>query len=102
VEALSALYTGNDARAAKVIKELRDKVLSTQDMRAIGFCVSVQHAHYMARVFNQAGLASVAVSGATDSDERADALAKLRSKEINCIFAVDLFNEGLDVPEIDT
>ncbi len=102
VEALSVLYTGNDARAAKVIKELRDKVLSTREMRAIGFCVSVQHAHYMARVFNQAGITSVAVSGATDSDERATALAKLRSKEINCVFAVDLFNEGLDVPEIDT
>ncbi|MFD1210654.1 DUF3427 domain-containing protein [Arthrobacter sp. GCM10027362] len=102
VEALSTLYTGNDARAAKVIKELREKVLSTQEMRAIGFCVSVQHAHYMAKVCNQAGITSVAVSGATDSDERAAALAKLRRKEINCIFAVDLFNEGLDVPEIDT
>ncbi|WP_277883635.1 DUF3427 domain-containing protein [Arthrobacter sulfonylureivorans] len=101
-EALSVLYTGNDARAAKVIKELRDKVLSTREMRAIGFCVSVQHAHYMARVFNQAGITSVAVSGATDSDERATAVTKLRSKEINCVFAVDLFNEGLDVPEIDT
>lgn len=102
LEALSALYTGNDARAAKVIKELRDKVLSTNEMRALGFCVSIQHAHYMARVFNEAGIRSVAVSGATDSDERNAALARVRGKEINCIFAVDLFNEGLDVPEIDT
>ncbi|WP_431188555.1 DUF3427 domain-containing protein [Arthrobacter crystallopoietes] len=102
LEALSALYTGNDARAAKVIKELRDKVLSTNEMRALGFCVSIQHAHYMARVFNEAGIRSTAVSGATDSDERNAALAQLRGKEINCIFAVDLFNEGLDVPEIDT
>jgi superfamily II DNA or RNA helicase/HKD family nuclease len=102
LETLSALYTGNNVRAAKVIKELRDKVLSTNDMRALGFCVSIQHAHYMARVFNEAGIRSVAVSGATDSDERNAALARLRGKEINCIFAVDLFNEGLDVPEIDT
>ncbi|WP_205761150.1 DEAD/DEAH box helicase [Arthrobacter mobilis] len=102
VEALSILYTGNHARAAKVIKELRDKVLSTREMRAIGFCVSVQHARYMSEVFNRAGITSVAVSGDTNSDDRAAALARLRSKEISCIFAVDLFNEGLDVPEVDT
>lgn len=99
---LSALYTGNDARAAKVIRELQDKVTSTQDMRAIGFCVSVQHAQYMAQVFNQAGIESVAVSGQTDDVERALALRRLRDREINCIFAVDLFNEGLDLPQVDT
>lgn len=99
---LDALYTGNDARAAKVIEALRDKVLSTADMRAIGFCVSVQHARYMAQVFNRAGIDSLAVSGSTPDGERAEALRKLRDREINCLFAVDLFNEGLDVPEIDT
>lgn len=99
---LSAVYTGNDARAAKVISSLRDKVLSTADMRAIGFCVSIQHAHYMAEVFNRAGIASLAVTGATSEEDRAEALRKLRDREVNCLFAVDLFNEGLDVPEIDT
>lgn len=102
LQQLSKLYTGNDARAAKVIKELRDKVTSTPDMRAIGFCVSVQHAEFMAEVFNNAGIASVAVSGQTDDDERALALRRLRDLEINCIFAVDLFNEGLDLPQVDT
>ncbi|MDJ0317313.1 DUF3427 domain-containing protein [Arthrobacter sp. H35-MC1] len=102
LQQLSQLYTGNDARAAKVIKELRDKVTSTSDMRAIGFCVSVQHAVYMADVFNKAGIASVAVSGQTDDGERALALDRLSRREINCIFAVDLFNEGLDLPQVDT
>ncbi|WP_442781267.1 DUF3427 domain-containing protein [Arthrobacter sp. MMS18-M83] len=102
VTQLDALYTGNEARAGKVIRELRDKVTSTNDMRAIGFCVSVQHAHYMAEVFNRAGIASVAVSGQTDDDERALALQRLRDRTVNCIFAVDLFNEGLDLPEVDT
>ncbi|WP_315914253.1 DUF3427 domain-containing protein [Arthrobacter sp. lap29] len=102
VQQLSTLYTGNDARAAKVIRELRDKVTSTADMRAIGFCVSVQHAIFMAEVFNRAGITSVAVSGQTDDGERALALRRLREREINCIFAVDLFNEGLDLPQVDT
>lgn len=99
---LSNLYTGNDARAAKIIRELQEKVTSTSDMRAIGFCVSVQHAQYMAAVFNQAGIASEAVSGQTDDGDRALALQRLSQREINCIFAVDLFNEGLDLPQIDT
>ncbi|SDL79302.1 Helicase conserved C-terminal domain-containing protein [Arthrobacter sp. ov407] len=99
---LNNLYTGNDARAAKVIRELRDKVTSTEQMRAIGFCVSVQHAHYMAEVFNRAGIASVAVDGSTDDADRAAALKRLAAREINCIFAVDLFNEGLDLPQVDT
>jgi superfamily II DNA or RNA helicase len=99
---LDALCTGNDARAAKVIAELRDKVTSTSDMQALGFCVSVQHAHYMAEVFNRAGIAAMAVSGETPEAERAAALRKLRDRELNCLFAVDLFNEGLDLPEIDT
>lgn len=99
---LSALYTGNDARAAKVIRELKDKVTSTDQMRAIGFCVSVQHAHYMAEVFNRAGIASVAVDGTTDNADREEALRRLGQREISCIFAVDLFNEGLDLPQVDT
>lgn len=102
LEQLSNVYTGNSVRALKIITELRNKVLSTSTMRALGFCVSVQHAHYMAKVFNEAGIASVAVSGVSSTEERERALAQLRSRELNCIFAVDLFNEGLDVPEIDT
>ena len=101
LDQLSQLYTGNDARAAKVIEALRDKVLSTTDMRALGFCVSVQHAHYMAEVFNRAGIAALAVSGTTSDEERIEALRRLRDRDINCLFAVDLFNEGLDIPDID-
>lgn len=72
-----------------MIRELRDKVTSTDQMRAIGFCVSVQHAHYLAEVFNRAGIASVAVSGETEDGERALALQRLASRELNCAFAVD-------------
>ncbi|WDF34813.1 DUF3427 domain-containing protein [Arthrobacter agilis] len=102
VAQLNRLYTGNDARAAKVIRELRDKVTNTDDMRALGFCVSVQHAHYMAEVFNRAGIRSLAVDGGTDEAARALALAQLRDSTINCLFTVDLFNEGLDLPQVDT
>ena len=99
---LDKIYTGNDARAARVLSAVRDKVTEPTRMRALGFCVSVEHAHYMAQVFNSAGLPALALSGASDSDERRDGLEKLRRGELACLFAVDLFNEGLDIPMIDT
>jgi superfamily II DNA or RNA helicase len=61
VMGLSNLYTGNDARAAIVIRNLRELVTDVGAMRALGFCVSVDHARYMARIFSEAGIPSVAV-----------------------------------------
>jgi superfamily II DNA or RNA helicase len=102
VAGLSNLYTGNDARAAIVIRSLRDIVTDVGAMRALGFCVSIDHAHYMARVFNEAGVPAVAVDANTDAETRAAALRDLRDRKVNAVFAVDLFNEGLDVPQVDT
>lgn len=99
---LGAVYTGNDARAGKVLRAVEDLVADPGSMRALGFCVSVAHAQYMADVFRRAGIKAEAVSGTTSRKDRAGALRRLRSREINALFAVDLFNEGLDVPEIDT
>ena len=99
---LERVYTGNDARAAIVLRELNDKIADLSAMRALGFCVSVAHAHYMAKVFNDAGIPAVAVSGETAQVARQQALADLRARRVNVVFAVDLFNEGLDIPDIDT
>jgi superfamily II DNA or RNA helicase/HKD family nuclease len=99
---LSNLYTGNDARGAIVIRNLRDIVTDVGGMRALGFCVSIDHAHYMARVFNKSGIPAVAVDATTDATSRAAALRDLRDRKVNAVFAVDLFNEGLDVPQVDT
>ncbi len=100
--ALSRLYTGNDARAAVVVKEVRDKISAPHQMRALGFCVSIDHAHFMADTFNRAGIAAIALSGHTPSAERAQALADLRAGVLNVVFAADLLNEGVDIPVVDT
>jgi len=99
---LDKVYTGNDARAAKVLSELRDKVTDVRRIRALGFCVSVAHAEYMARVFSDAGIPARAVSGKTNEADREEALEDLRQMRVNALFAADLFNEGLDIPQVDT
>ncbi len=100
--ALSNVYTADDARTRIVLKELNDKVTDVVTMRALGFCVGVEHARYMAQRFIDAGIPAAAVSADTSATDRRDALTALRTREINIIFAVDLFNEGLDIPEVDT
>ena len=99
---LSNVYTGNDARAAIVLSQVRDKIIDPGAMRALGFCVSVAHAEYMAHTFTDAGIPSKAVSGETPAYERDQALKDLRDRKLNALFAADLFNEGLDLPDVDT
>ncbi|MEU5244756.1 DUF3427 domain-containing protein [Streptomyces asoensis] len=100
--ALSDALSSNTRRARLVVKAVTEKVTDPLKMRALGFCVSVTHAHFMAEVFRTAGLNAVALSGATPSEQRRQALADLRSGALQVIFSVDLFNEGLDIPDVDT
>jgi superfamily II DNA or RNA helicase/HKD family nuclease len=99
---LSNVYTGDDARVAKVLRTVRDLVADPSRMRALGFCVSVEPAEFMARRFREAGIAAAAVTGQTASVERERSLLRLKAGELQVLFTVDLFNEGVDVPEIDT
>ena len=99
---LENLYTGNDVRAQIVLTQLRDKVADPGAMRALGFCVGVAHARFMASAFSRAGIPARAVSGDTPQAEREQALRDLRDRRVNILFAADLFNEGLDLPDVDT
>ncbi|MFE0276734.1 DUF3427 domain-containing protein [Streptomyces sp. NPDC058992] len=99
---LSNLFTGDDARARLVVRAVMDKVSDPASMRALGFCVSVSHARFMADFFSRAGLRAVALSGESPRSDRKAALDALKSGELQVIFSVDLFNEGLDIPDVDT
>ena len=99
---LEGVFTGNDARARIILKQLQEKVADPRRMRALGFCVSVAHATYMTRVFNEAGIPARLVTGQTTAEDRAAALRELRAATVNVLFTVDVFNEGLDIPDVDT
>lgn len=99
---LSQVYTGNDVRARIVLTALRDKVADLESMRALCFCVSVEHAQFMADRFTTSGIRSATITGHTPSAERERHVDNLRSGRLQAIMAVDVFNEGIDVPSIDT
>ncbi len=99
---LSTLYTGDHRRVDLILSELEKKVAEPLRMRALGFCVSVEHARFMAERFRARGLAAEALDAGSPADARRDALRRLQNGELQILFAVDLFNEGLDIPSIDT
>lgn len=100
-EELSNLLTNDDLRAGKLLDAVQRIVLDPVSMRALGFCVSKDHARYMARKFTEAGLPSVALTGDDLPDERARRLTDLKAGRLRCIFSVEVLGEGVDVPDVD-
>ncbi|MCB9662838.1 MAG: DUF3427 domain-containing protein [Alphaproteobacteria bacterium] len=99
---LDRLYTGDHLRARQVLQAVERHVADPRRMRALGFCVGVGHAELMARVSREHGLAAVALHGGTPREDRRAAIRDLRSGALQLVFTVDLFNEGVDLPEVDT
>ena len=89
-------------RAQDIITNTIRYVDDIDNVKGLGFCVSIKHAEFMAEEFNNAGIPSIALTGDSKKDIRESAGIKLRTGEIKFIFTVDLFNEGVDIPEINT
>jgi superfamily II DNA or RNA helicase/HKD family nuclease len=86
-------------RAEQVLEEWRRA--GGRDRRALGFCCTIAHAEFMAEQFRRAGSRAVAVHSGAGSAPRAESLDRLGRGELDVVFTVDLFNEGVDVPSID-
>lgn len=99
---LTNVLTADDVWANRVIEQVDAKIADPKRMRALGFCVGVGHANFMAERFTRAGIPAVAISGESPMDDRRQALADLRNGRVAVVFTVDLFNEGVDLPTIDT
>jgi superfamily II DNA or RNA helicase len=97
---LTKLYTQNDKRVGEIISNLNKYLNDINEVRALCFCVTQNHAQFMAEKFILAGLKADYLVSA-NSKSRAELRSKLLNKEINYLFVVDIFNEGVDIPEID-
>lgn len=101
-EELDSIYSNNRERANLIVNKVRDLVLDPSLIRALGFCVSIRHAEFMAKVFADAGIPSAALSSNSSDQVRHEVRHQLLERQINLIFTVDLYNEGVDIPEVDT
>ena len=99
---LSAIYTRNDHRVRDIIKALEHYTKDLHQVRALGFCADKIHARFMAEKFKFAGLKADYLTSDHDARERVNVQKKLKDKVINYLFVVDIYNEGVDIPEIDT
>lgn len=96
--ALDAAATTRD-RAAQALREYRRHAPGRR--RALVFCCSRVHADFIAAFFREHGIAAAAVHTGPTSAPRAASLAALRDGTLEAIVAVDIFNEGVDLPDVD-
>lgn len=99
---LTDIYTADDIWASKVIVAAKNKITDVLKMKALGFCVSIRHAEFMADYFRKSGITATALSGKSDRIFRDQVVGDFRAGKINIIFSVDIFNEGVDLPDVDT
>ena len=103
---LSWAFTANrfvaEKRANHIINSINHYVTDINAVHGLGFCVSIEHAQFMAEHFNSKGISSISLEAESSSELRKNAKSKLVSGEIKFIFVVDLYNEGIDIPEVDT
>jgi hypothetical protein len=103
---LSNLYSLSrsvaERRADHIIRSLDKYVTDMDAVKGLGFCVSVDHAEFMAEYFNAAGIPSIYLVGKSDDEDRHTAIKRLVKGEIRFIFVVDIYNEGVDIPEVNT
>ena len=103
---LSNLYTFSglvaERRADLVVNSILKYVTDINEVKGLGFCVSIEHARFMADYFFALGVPSMALTGDSPDEERNAAKQRLVSGEIRFIFVVDIYNEGVDIPEVNT
>lgn len=103
---LSRIYTLSgmmaNRRADLVVSSLLKYVTDIDDVKGLGFCVTIEHAEFMSNYFNERGIPSMFLTGHSPDEERKEAKARLVKGEVRFIFVVDIYNEGVDIPEVNT
>ncbi len=99
---LSATYIGDHVRDRAILSAVNRYISDLHAVKGLGFCVDQVHAKHMAKVFNQVGIKSEALDANSSRQDRHTIQNRLKSGEIKFIFVVDLYNEGVDLPYVNT
>ena len=102
VGALGDLYTGDHERVKRIVEALHRWINEPAQMRALGYCVTVEHARFMTEQFREHGFAAAYLTGDHDQAQREATLAKLEAGDLQVVFSVEVLGEGVDVPNVDT
>jgi len=102
ISQLSNALESNSARANWVMSQVERYAADMKQVRGLGFCVSIRHAEFMADYCNKNNVPAIALTGESPRDLRQEAQRKLEQYKINFIFTVDLYNEGVDIPSVNT
>jgi len=98
---LTNLYVSNDKRVKHILRSMKDIIGNLSAIKALAFCVSREHARYMSEKFNNHGIPSEVLTS-DNSSNRSSYRNDLVNGKINILCVVDIFNEGVDIPEVDT
>ena len=98
---LTRIYRADDLRVRHIYQNMQDIIGDLRTIKCLAFCVSQEHAQFMAEQFLLLNV-KTAVLTSQNSQERTILREQLTRGDINILFVVDIFNEGVDIPDIDT
>jgi hypothetical protein len=101
ISELSKLLCVND-RLDLIINKVNYYITDVSHCRALCFCADKAHAEFMAKGFSDANLKAAFLTSDKSEEERKNLNVALKTGQINFLFVVDIFNEGVDIPQVDT
>lgn len=104
IRRIGRTYDATQLEHRQLDREVADNIYHSwekhRQTKTIGFCSSIKQAEYLAQVFREKGTTAFALTGQTTN--RAQYMQAFEQGEIDVLFTVDLFNEGVDIPKVDT
>lgn len=91
----------SDERVRHVIDKIEEYTVVKSERRGLIFCNRNDEAAELSGRFNEYGYRTCALSGESSDEERARAISRLERGELEYIFTVDIFNEGVDIPSLN-
>ena len=103
---LGTRYDAEELAQVQLKKDLALKILEAwkkhKKTQTLVFCSSIRQATFLSNFFNQEGYCTMALHSQTRDISRSEVISQLKNGELDAIFTVDLFNEGIDIPTVDT
>lgn len=91
----------SEERVRHITSKIEQYTVNKSRRRGLIFCNRNDEAAELSRRFNQLGYRTCALSGQNSDEERDAAISRLEAGELEYIFSVDIFNEGVDIPSLN-